>query len=142
MIARIFTILICIAAIVFGILRMGIGAAMYGMEAGWWSLGGEFAEVLPEARDFLAEHAGQAIFAWSVSFYFGLIVVMGAALALGGALYLRGRRQAGLALMALYLAIHGGMFLNYQLINPKIWLFAATVALWLFLWWRSRVART
>ena len=125
----------------FGLVRMGIGAAMFGFELGWWTLGGEFAEVLPEARDFLAKHAGQAIFPWSTAFYFALIFAMGAVLASGAGEYLRGRRGSGLSLIALYLAMHGGMFLNYQLINPKIWLWAATVAAWIYLyWWHQRHA--
>ena len=142
--ARIFkwlAIAIALFFLGFGLVRMGIGAAMFGYELGWWTLGGEFAEVLPEARDFLAKHASQAIFPWSVSFYFALIFVMGVVLSAGAWSYLRGARGKGLALIAVYLALHGGMFLNYQLINPKIWLWAGTVAAWVYLyWWHQRHA--
>lgn len=138
---RIIAVIICLAALGFGLVRIGVGAAMFGMEAGWWVLGGEFAEVLPEARAFMAEHEAQAIFPWSVSFYFGLIMAMGLFLSAGAIQYLRGRYHSGLMLMAAYLAMHGGMFLNYQLINPKIWLFAGTVGLWIILLWRARLDR-
>lgn len=139
---RTLSVIICIAALLFGLVRLGVGGAMFGMEAGWWTLGGEFAEVLPEARAFMAKHEAQAIMPWSLSFYFGLIAVMGVVLIVGAVQYLRGRLTSGLTLMALYLAMHGGMFFNYQLINPKIMIFAVTVLLWLVLWWNARLAST
>lgn len=135
---HILCMLICLAALAFGVARLGIGAAMFGFEQGWWQLGGEFAEVLPEARHFMAVREDQAFFPWSVSFYFGLIMAMGVFLSAGAVQYLRKRYRSGLALMAVYLLTHGGMFLNYQEVNPKLWLFAGTVMLWLILLVRAR----
>lgn len=138
---RILAIVIALGFLFFGLVRLGIGFAMLGAESGWWAPVGEMVEALGETRTFLAENAAQAIFAWSVPFYFGLIAVMGAVLAAGALLYLAGRRGAGLVLIAIYLALHGSMFFNYQLVNPKIWLLAGTVAMWAVLWWRHRAER-
>ena len=131
-------VLVALALLAFGLARLVIGAAMLGTEMGWWSLGGEFTGALGDARRFLAEHAEGAIFPWGPRFYFALITAMGAVLSAGSFLYLRRRYAAGLGLIALYLALHGGMFLNYQLINPKIYLWGVTVGMWLILAWRAR----
>lgn len=133
---RIFAVLLALGFLAFGLVRLGVGGAMLGAELGWWAAVGEMAEALDETRAFLALHEAQAFMAWSVAFYFGLIVVMGVILASGAALYLAARRKAGLVLIAIYLALHGAMFLNYQVVNPKIGLLALTIAAWAIMWWR------
>ena len=135
---RILAVLLASGFLAFGLVRLGVGSAMLGAELGWWPAMGEMADALGDTRAFLAQHEPQAFMAWSVTFYFGLIAVMGVILASGAALYLAARRKAGLVLIAIYLALHGAMFLNYQVVNPKIGLLALTIAAWGIMWWRLR----
>ena len=66
-ILRIAAVLICIFAILFGLARMGIGAAMIGQDQGWWAVAGEMTEALVDTHRFLGEKNGQALVAMTSS---------------------------------------------------------------------------
>ena len=130
-------ILICIGFLAFGLIRIGVGGALLGQEIGWWSQGGEMAEALAETRQFLADKSPQALIPLSPAAYFAVIIFMGMSLSLGAGLYWL-KRRGGLSLIALYLATHGWLFVNFQTINPKIAVLAVGVALWLVLLWARK----
>jgi hypothetical protein len=134
---RVVAILICLGLLAFGLIRIGVGGALIGQELGWWSQGGEMAEALAETRHFLAEKSPQALIPMSPAAYFGVIIFMGVSLSLGAGLCLMNRR-GGLSLIALYLATHGWLFVNFQTINPKIAVLGLGIAMWLVLLWVRR----
>ena len=88
----------------------------------------EFADAVAETSEFLANNADRSILAFTVPVYFGYIVAMGVVL-LGGSIGALRRRAWGVKLIALYLAMHAALFVNYLTINPKIWFLIGGIAL-------------
>ncbi len=115
---RIAAIVLCCAFLLFGLIRIGVGTAMIGQELGWWAFGGEMAEALADTHRFVGERETNMLGFVPLS-YFLFIVGMGLALAAGAILALW-RRRLGYGLIALYLAMHGLLFLNFLTVNPKI----------------------
>ena len=133
---RAITFLILLAFLLFGLVRLGVGAAMGGQVLGNWDLGGDIAVGVSDVRAFLSEHNAQAIITMTPVGYFSVIAAMGVALIFGAGLFLVRRRKAGLVWLALYLLMHAGLFVNFGVINPKLQILAVTVAAWGWLFWR------
>ncbi|WP_265587374.1 hypothetical protein [Sphingomicrobium arenosum] len=115
----------------FGLVRVGVGALMFAAANGWWTATGEMAEGLAQVAPFLAERADRAlVFAFTPASYFLVIMAMGVVLVAGAMSWWRGARRRGVTLIFAYLALHGGLFLNYLEVNPKLLLWGVTVAMW------------
>lgn len=132
--------MISLAFLGFGLVRIGVGAAMTGQAMGWWSVGGEMAEALADTQRFIGERSVN-LAGFSPSTYLAYIAAMGVVLSAGAAARLFGRRW-GLAMIALYLAMHAALFVNFWTINPKIAWLAGGIGLWLILWWLGRSSGT
>lgn len=121
---------ICALAILFGLVRIGVGTLMIGEDRGWWSFAGEAHSSLVDTQRFLAAKNLHALIPLGATTYFGVIIAMGLMLIAGGVAYLRRRRVLGLGLLGAYLATHGGLFVNFRTVNPKIWFLVAGAILW------------
>ncbi|MCJ8191075.1 hypothetical protein [Sphingomicrobium aestuariivivum] len=129
---------IALAFLLFGLVRLGVGAlltlqSMGMVETAW------LAEPVAEVTAFLERKNAVAIFAMSPTAYFLVIMAMGALLLAGAGRYLL--QRGGLGFLAAYLGIHGLLFVNFLEINPKLWLWGATIAGWLVLWQARRLRR-
>jgi phosphotransferase system glucose/maltose/N-acetylglucosamine-specific IIC component len=133
------SILICLCLLAFGLIRIGVGGAMIGQELAWWKLGGDIAGGLADTHRFIAARETNMAGFTPLS-YFVYIVLMGVVLNLGAIGHLL-RWRWGLALIALYLAMHAALFVNFLTVNPKLVYLGIGVALWLALWWEGRAAR-
>lgn len=129
-------ILICLIFLASGLIRIFVGGSMMGLEAGWWAPGGEFAEALADTHRFFGERTVNLV-GFTPFTYFGYILFMGVTISLGaiGQLW---RRQWGLILITIYLLSHGALFVNFMEINPKILLWALSVAVTAILVWANR----
>ena len=132
--------LICLGFLAFGLVRLGAGLAALAQLAGWIEIG-EMTEAIGEVGPFLTEHADQSLYAFGVPDYFAYIALMGAVLVAGTIGAMR-YKAGGIRLMALYLVLHGALFLNAMVINPKLVLLAVTVGLvGILAWLRPRFAK-
>ena len=127
---------IALAFLLFGLVRAGVGALLalqsLGVTETAW-LAGPVAEVAA----FLERKNAVAIFAMTPTAYFLVIVAMGVLLLAGAGRYLL--QRGGLGLLAAYLGVHGLLFVNFLEINPKLWLWGATIMGWLVLWQARRM---
>lgn len=132
--------IICLGFLGFGLVRLGAGIAALAQLAGWIEIA-EMTEAIGEVGPFLAEHADQSLYAFGVPDYFAYIAAMGLVLVAGtiGAMRFK---AGGIKLMALYLVMHGALFVNAMVVNPKVILLAVTVALvGVLAWLRPRFAK-
>lgn len=132
-------ITICLLFLASGLIRVGVSGLMIGEASGWWSFGGEATAALADTRRFIAE-ADINLAGFTPLSYFAYIGLMGVAISLGaiGQLW---RRRWGLALIGVYLLSHAALFVNFMTVNPKIFLWALTVAMaGVLAWANHRVA--
>lgn len=124
------------ALLVFGLLRIGVVSLLLGQVFGLFEMAA-FIEPIEDTHNFLSVHNADALIPLTATSYFAVLVAMGLSLTLGayGAMQ---RAKWGLALIALYLAMHAGLFVNFQTINPKIVLVIAGAALLGALAWANR----
>ena len=130
---RSLTIVIALAFLASGLIRLGVSALMIGQAQGWWLFDGEAVEALAETQAFVA-NAKVNLIGFSVPAYFAYIGVMGLVVCAGaiGAIL---RRRWGLAWLAAYIAMHGALFVNFWTINPKIgFVLLAAAALAVLAW--------
>ena len=133
---RALAVVICLIFLTSGLIRIFAGGGMFGMEAGWWSPGGEFAEAMTDTHRFFGEQATNLI-GFTPLTYFGYIVFMGLTISLG-AIGQFWRKQWGLVLIGIYLLSHGALFVNFMEINPKILLWGLSVVATAILAWANR----
>ena len=128
-------VLVCLIFLASGLIRIGVSALMIGEAEGWWSFGGEATEALADTQRFLAEREVNLVGFTALS-YFAFIAFMGVTTSLGaiGQLW---RKRWGMALIILYLASHAALFVNFWTVNPKIGLWALTVAMAGLLAWAN-----
>lgn len=124
------------ALLVFGLLRIGVVSLLLGQLFGVYEIAA-FIEPIEDTQKFLSVHNSDALIPLTATSYFAVLVAMGLSLTLGAYGALR-RAKWGLALIALYLAMHAGLFVNFLTINPKIVLVFAGAALLGALVWANR----
>ena len=115
---RIVGLLIAILLLGYGLVRIGVGALLLAQTLGLINFL-DLAEGVAEVKTFIDARANDQIFPFSVSGYFGYILVMGALLA-AGAVGAIARYRWGYSLLGFYLAMHAALFVNFQEVNPKL----------------------
>ena len=110
--------LICIIALAFGIVRIGVGSVLMAQAAGIIDIAA-FSEPITDIQRFTLEKNDQAIIPLNPISYLAIIAFMGICLVFGAIGAWR-QKFAGYAFLVAYLLIHAGLFFNFQTINPKI----------------------
>ena len=124
---RVLALLACIGFLVFGIIRVVVGSGMLAQTLGYVDYT-EFAAAITDTSEFLALNAERSLYAFNLHTYLAYIVAMGLVVTTGAIGALR-RKSWGVKLIALYLAMHAALFVNYVTINPKIWLLIVGIVL-------------
>lgn len=130
---RIIAIVIGIAFLAYGLLRIGVGSAMLGHELGIFDIDA-LQEPIEEVGEFLEEKADKQLVPVTVGGYVGYIALMGLTLSIGAIGSLTNKRF-GLPLIATFLLMYAALFINFQTINPKIVHLAVAAVLFLLLLW-------
>lgn len=115
---RIIGLLIAILLLGYGLLRIGVGALLMAQTLDLINFT-DLAEAASEVQQFIDARTSDQIIPFSVSGYFGYILVMGALLTTGAAGVIA-RNRWGFTLLGIYLAMHAALFINFQEVNPKL----------------------
>ena len=130
---RIIAIVIGIAFLAYGLLRIGVGSAMLGHELGIFDIDA-LQEPMEEVGEFLEEKADKQLIPVTVGGYVSYIALMGLTLSIGAIGSLTNKRF-GLSLIVTFLLMYAALFINFQTINPKIVHLAVAAVLFLLLLW-------
>ena len=133
---RIIAIVIGIAFLAYGLLRIGVGSAMLGHELGIFDIDA-LQEPIEEVGEFLEEKADKQLVPVTVGGYVGYIALMGLTLSIGAIGSLTNKRF-GLTLIATFLLMYAALFINFQTINPKIVHLAVAAVLFLLRLWINK----
>ena len=119
--------LISIGFLVFGLIRAVVSSTALAQLAGLVEFP-QISEAISDVERFMTEHADQSFYTFGATDYFVYIALMGIVLICGaiGALRLK---AGGLKLIGIYLLMHGALFANAMVINPKMILLGFTVIL-------------
>ena len=134
--AKVAWVAIALGFLAFGLIRLGVGTAMMGQVSGLWFVS-ELSEGVDDVVAFLAKTEGNRIIAFSAFGYFAYIAAMGLTKIAGAAGSLMSQGW-GPKLLAVYLAMHGALFLNFLTVNPKIFLFLGGIAALVAMVWLQR----
>lgn len=115
----------------YGIVRIGVGGALLAQAFDIVSYF-ELAEATVKVKEFIEIRANKQLVPFSVTGYFAYIMIMGILLTTG-AIGTIIRRKWGITLLWIYIACHAALFINYQEINPKIFVLALQIVLLLAL---------
>ncbi|MBT8473531.1 MAG: hypothetical protein HKN14_06110 [Marinicaulis sp.] len=126
--ARIVVAFICLIALGFGLIRVGAGTVLMAQAAGIIDVVA-FNEPITDINRFMGEKNDQAIVPLNAVSYLGVIAFMGVSLVLGAVGSWR-RKIWGYGVLALYLATHAALFVNFQTINPKINILIAGIVMY------------
>lgn len=119
----------------FGLIRIGVASALSAQLLGFVSVAA-LQEAIDDTSRFLEKHGPDAFIALTPLPYFGVIFTMGVVLAMGAIGAFR-QKVWGYGFIVAYLAMHAGLFLNFQTINPKISILAGAIVLLLALIWAN-----
>jgi hypothetical protein len=114
---RYISIIISIAFLGYGLIRIGVGSALLGQEIGLLDFQA-FREPIDDIAGFLARSREKQIIPVSVVGYVSYIAQMGLVLSVGAIGSLKNKKQ-GLVLICVFLAMYSLLFVNFQTINPK-----------------------
>lgn len=106
----------------YGLIRMGVGSLLLSQSLDFIYVT-DLADAIAEVKRFTEARADKELVSFSVSGYSVYIMVMGLLLAAGAAGVFCYKRW-GFVLLGLYLAMHAALFVNYQEINPKLFVLA------------------
>lgn len=106
----------------YGLVRMGVGSLLLAQSLDFIYVT-DLADAIAEVKRFTEARADKELVSFSVSGYSVYIMVMGLLLAAGAAGVFCYKRW-GFILLGLYLAMHAALFVNYQEINPKLFVLA------------------
>ena len=120
-------LLIAILLLGYGIIRIGVGGALLAQTFEIVS-SSELAKATLEVKQFIDIRANKQIIPFTLKRYFTYILVMGILLTTG-AIGTIVRRKWGFILLWIYFANYAALFINYQEINPKIFVLALQVVL-------------
>jgi hypothetical protein len=130
---RIIAVVIGIAFLAYGLLRIGVGSAMLGHELGVFDIDA-LQGPIEEVGEFLDKKADKQLIPVTVGGYVGYIALMGLTLSIGAIGSLTNKRF-GLPFIATFLLMYAALFINFQTINPKIVHLAVASVLFLLLLW-------
>lgn len=128
--------LVTILFLGYGLLRLVVGLALAGIELdllAWHVLDEAHADV----DRFLREKGERALVPFSALGYVLYIALMGLTLMLGAIGVLAGR-SFGLPVIAVFLALWAGLFVNFLTVNRKLVQFGGFALLYLLLVWAKR----
>ena len=106
----------------YGLIRIGVGSVLLAQSLDFIYVT-DLADAIAEVKRFTEARADKELVSFSVSGYSVYIMVMGLLLAAGAAGVFCYKRW-GFILLGLYLAMHAALFVNYQEINPKLFVLA------------------
>jgi hypothetical protein len=106
----------------YGLIRIGVGSLLLAQSFDFIYVT-DLADAIAEVKRFTEARADKELVSFSVSGYSVYIMVMGLLLAAGAAGVFCYKRW-GFVLLGLYLAMHAALFVNYQEINPKLFVLA------------------
>ena len=109
---------ICMIALAFGLIRMGVSLLLTLQAAGAFDISA-FREPVMEVQQFLNDQNDRALIPLSALSYLAMIALMGFCLVIGAILSWR-RKPWGYGILSAYLIGHASLFVNFQTINPKI----------------------
>jgi hypothetical protein len=120
-------LLIAILLLGYGIIRIGVGGALLAQTFEIVS-SSDLAEATLKVKQFIDIRANKQIIPFTLTGYFTYILVMGILLSIGaiGTIF---RRKWGFILLWIYLVNHAALFINYQEINPKLFVLALQLVL-------------
>ena len=130
---RIIAVVIGIAFLAYGLLRIGVGSAMLGHELGVFDIDA-LQGPIEEVGEFLDKKADKQLIPVTVGGYVSYIALMGLTLSIGAIGSLANKRF-GLPFIATFLLMYAALFINFQTINPKIVHLAVASVLFLLLLW-------
>lgn len=110
--------IICAIALVFGVIRIGVGMVLMTQAVGIIDVAA-FSEPITDIQRFIQDKNGQAIIPLNPVSYLAIIAFMGLCLVLGAIGSWR-RKKWGYGALSVYLLTHASLFVNFQTINPKI----------------------
>ena len=116
---------LCLIALIFGSIRMGVSLVLTLQELGVYDLAA-FREPVNEIGQFLSAQNDQALIPLSPLAYLAIIAIMGLCLVIGSILSWR-RSLWGYGALSAYLVMHASLFVNFQTINPKIYILIAGI---------------
>lgn len=119
---RIVALMILALLFGYGLIRIGVGYLLLAQALELIQVT-DFADALAEVKRFTAARADKELVAFSVSGYCVYIMLMGLLLASGAVGVFR-YKLWGFMLLGLYLLMHAALFVNYQEINPKLFVLA------------------
>ena len=111
-------IVIGILFLVYGGLRIGVSSLMIAQVQGYVSFEG-MQSAIDDVHKFVDEKQGQALMPFSAVGYLGYIGLMGSMLVIGAIGIFR-KRPFGKQFIGGFLALYALLFINFQVINPKI----------------------
>lgn len=106
----------------YGLIRIGVGGLLLAQSLDLIQVT-DLADAIAEVKRFTEARADKELVSFSVSGYSVYIMVMGLLLAAGAAGVFCYKRW-GFVLLGFYLAMHAALFVNYQEINPKLFVLA------------------
>jgi hypothetical protein len=130
------SIIISIAFLGYGLIRIGVGSALLGQEIGLLDVLA-FREPIDDIAGFLAKSSDKQIILVSVAGYVGYIALMGLVLSVGAIGSLRNQKH-GMTLIGAFIAMYALLFVNFQTINPKALHLAVCTVLFCVLLWTKR----
>lgn len=133
-------ILISLALLIYGLIRVGVGSLLFGQETGLLDFQA-FHGPVKDIGEFLAKSADKQLVPVSVAGYVSYIALMGVVLSIGAARSLRDK-SLGLTLIGVFLALYALLFVNFQTINPKAMHLAVCTVLFGVLLWLKRAQRS
>jgi hypothetical protein len=127
------SIIISIAFLGYGLIRIGVGSALLGQELGLLDVEA-FRAPIVDIAGFLAKSGHKQMVPVSVAGYVSYIALMGLVLSAGAIGSLRNQRL-GLPLIGAFLVMYALLFVNFQTINPKAMHLAVCAVLFGALFW-------
>lgn len=127
LLATVVTAGICLLAFVFGLIRIGVSGLLMLQVLGAYDIAA-FSGPIAEIQHFLSAENARALVPLAPLAYLAIIALMGLCLVSGALLSWR-RRILGYVLLSTYLLAHAGLFVNFQTINPKIYILVGGVIL-------------
>lgn len=120
-------IVLTVILLIYGMVRIGVGSALLAQLTGIV----DFPDLLVAIQDvgaFLTERQGKQIIPLTLHAYFAYIIGMGFLLATGaiGIIY---KKLFGFILLSIYILFHAALFVNYQEVNPKLFVLGLQIIL-------------
>lgn len=120
-------LLVAVLLLGYGIIRIGVGGALLAQDLGIVNFP-DLIEATSDVREFFDARVDKQLIPFTLAGYFAYILVMGILLTTGavGAII---RKKWGYVVLWIYIASHAALFINYQEVNPKLFVLALQILL-------------